>query len=415
MRLPIPDITIAPDRQRRELGDITELADSIKRLGLINPIVVTAENRLVAGERRLRAMISLGWTSLAAHQYRHINELSPWQLEAIELEENIKRKDVTWQEQVAAVTRYHTMRTSQVSDWTITQTAGELGLSVSFVSQMLVVANEAEKKPELLQEQKFSVARNLAARTRERVAAAAVENILGGDPEYNNPAAPKPDVPLINADFCEWLTSYIGPPFNFIHCDFPYGIDFDKQNGQNSSNKERYRDDKGYYIELLNAFRNLPVAGDAHLMFWFSMSHYALTRTKLAEAGWQVQEFPLIWGKSDNSGILPDPRRGPRRNYETAFIASRGDRPIVQAVSNIWWGSRGAAEHASVKPQPMLEHFFRMFVDETSQVLDPTCGSGNALKAASKLGAKRVLGIEQNETFWKDAVRNWKPAVEIEL
>ena len=44
------------ERQRRELSDIDVLADSIRRLGLIHPIVVTrGELELVAGERRLAA------------------------------------------------------------------------------------------------------------------------------------------------------------------------------------------------------------------------------------------------------------------------------------------------------------------------------------------------------------------------
>jgi hypothetical protein len=35
---------------------------------------------------------------------------------------------------------------------------------------------------------------------------------------------PKSEIPIITADFCEWVQTYAGPKFNFFHCDFPYGI-----------------------------------------------------------------------------------------------------------------------------------------------------------------------------------------------
>ena len=53
------------ERQRRDLSDIEWLADSIMRSGLIHPIVITADNVLVAGERRVLAVQSLGWTHIA--------------------------------------------------------------------------------------------------------------------------------------------------------------------------------------------------------------------------------------------------------------------------------------------------------------------------------------------------------------
>lgn len=414
MRLAISEITVSPERQRQDFTDIESLAESISRIGLINPIVLTEANALVAGERRLRAIKSLGWTSLAPAQYRYTNRMAWHELEAIELEENIKRRDITWQEQCNAVQRYHKMRGKLVGEaWTIRLCADELGLDYTHTTRLLNIAHEATINPEVMKAAKVSVAAGMVARSKERRVAAAVESV--GVEDYTPsasvtaPSAPPPvSHPFLNCDFMDWAKSYKGVPFNFIHCDFPYGINFDKQTGMNSANIERYADSPEYYKLLLTeGLPSLPISQEAHLMFWFSMTHYPITLLTLKQMGWRVNEFPLIWAKSDNSGILPDARRGPRRNYETAFIASRGDRPIVSAVSNIWHGARGPAEHTSSKPQAMLEHFFRMFIDQTSRVLDPTCGSGNAMKAAAKLGAKQVLGIERDQTFYEDTVRRW--------
>lgn len=47
----IADVRIGR-RYRRDMGDLSGLADSIKRVGLLHPIVVTEGDVLVAGERR---------------------------------------------------------------------------------------------------------------------------------------------------------------------------------------------------------------------------------------------------------------------------------------------------------------------------------------------------------------------------
>src|ERR1700732_600220 len=51
-------------RYRRELGDVRALADSIAEVGLLHPVVVTQEGRLIAGQRRLEACRLLGLTEV---------------------------------------------------------------------------------------------------------------------------------------------------------------------------------------------------------------------------------------------------------------------------------------------------------------------------------------------------------------
>jgi ParB family chromosome partitioning protein len=52
------------DRFRKDLGDLDSLAASIDQVGLLHPIVVRPDGRLIAGERRLAACKELGWTSV---------------------------------------------------------------------------------------------------------------------------------------------------------------------------------------------------------------------------------------------------------------------------------------------------------------------------------------------------------------
>jgi N6-adenosine-specific RNA methylase IME4 len=52
------------NRYRKNLGNIESLAASIKELGLLHPIVVRPDGRLIAGERRLAACKRLGWKTV---------------------------------------------------------------------------------------------------------------------------------------------------------------------------------------------------------------------------------------------------------------------------------------------------------------------------------------------------------------
>lgn len=86
------------DRLREDMGDIQALAESIKAYGLLHPIVVnttpdlTLQYELIAGGRRLEACKLLGWTEISA---KLLFDLSATEMLAIELEENIRRKDLT--------------------------------------------------------------------------------------------------------------------------------------------------------------------------------------------------------------------------------------------------------------------------------------------------------------------------------
>jgi len=78
------------ERRWQDMGDIAALARGIQRVGLLEPIIVDrngAENnyRLVAGERRLRAVRMLKWKTISAQLLEHLSEN---ELRDIELEEN---------------------------------------------------------------------------------------------------------------------------------------------------------------------------------------------------------------------------------------------------------------------------------------------------------------------------------------
>jgi ParB family chromosome partitioning protein len=83
-----------PNQPRRDLGDLTDLALSIREHGVLQPIIVEGDNtgryRILAGERRFAACRSLGLESIPCI-VRTVAEQSRLALQIIE---NLHRKDL---------------------------------------------------------------------------------------------------------------------------------------------------------------------------------------------------------------------------------------------------------------------------------------------------------------------------------
>jgi len=94
MKIAISDIDVG-ERHRKDLGDLQELAKSIQEQGLLQPIGITEDHKLVFGERRLRACELLGWDTI---DVRIVNVTS---IVEGELTENEVRKQFTIEERVA--------------------------------------------------------------------------------------------------------------------------------------------------------------------------------------------------------------------------------------------------------------------------------------------------------------------------
>jgi ParB family chromosome partitioning protein len=98
---------IVKKRVRKDLGDISALAESMRRYGQISPVFVGKNNVLIAGERRLEAARLLGWRTINAV----IAETSlPLSLLEMEIEENIQRRDFTAEEEAEALRRLYRLR-----------------------------------------------------------------------------------------------------------------------------------------------------------------------------------------------------------------------------------------------------------------------------------------------------------------
>lgn len=135
-------------RQPRQLFDpekLAELAESIRKLGVIQPVVVRPEPgggyELIAGERRWRACKMLGYKTIPAV----VKDYHDLEATAVSLIENIQRENLNPMEEALA---YHQL----MEDFQLTQeeVSDRVGKSRPFVANMVRLLNLADEVKELL-------------------------------------------------------------------------------------------------------------------------------------------------------------------------------------------------------------------------------------------------------------------------
>lgn len=89
MQIPIFQINVNAGRREADPEAVQKLADSISKVGLLNPITVDQEYNLIAGLHRLEAAKRLGWTEIKCT----VSNLSGLLAELAEIDENLVRRD----------------------------------------------------------------------------------------------------------------------------------------------------------------------------------------------------------------------------------------------------------------------------------------------------------------------------------
>lgn len=86
-------------RHRKDLGDLAPLAASIDDVGLLNPVTLTRDGRLIAGQRRLEACRRLGWAEVPVRFADSLDDAAI--LLRAERDENVCRKEMLLSEKAS--------------------------------------------------------------------------------------------------------------------------------------------------------------------------------------------------------------------------------------------------------------------------------------------------------------------------
>lgn len=406
-------INIRSGRQRQDFDEaaLAALAESIRRVGLINPVVV--ENKpdgtyLLAGERRLRALELLGFTN---DSYRFgnttipsqyvptlaVEDLSDLEREELELEENIAREDLSWQERVAAIARLDSLRKRQSPGHTTADTALEVfpdfsdaAAAVATTQRAILLAKAAKSDPEIANAKSEKEAYKLLSRKEER---ARFERLAIDSSKLQTGSRHT----LVQEDCIEWMKKQPDGAFNIILTDPPYGMnaqDFGDAAGKLSGIEHHYDDTANSTEALLakwfpEAFR--ITAPDAFLFLWCDIDLFPTLRTQAQLAGWKTHRTPFINIKREG-GRVPWPAQGPRRCYELCLYAVKGSlasRGIVRDVFESTLTEQNYG-HGAQKPVEAYEYLLRFVATPADIVLDTFAGTGTIIEAAERVGIRSV-------------------------
>lgn len=421
--LPLSAIRISADRQRQffDPDRLADLQDSISRLGLIQPIVVSPSGELIAGERRLKCLTNLHMLGEPVKFNGEVippdtvpailpGEASLLAMFEIELEENLKRQDLSWQEHAAALARLAELRETQAllqdtAPPTVADLAEEVegrrdGFYQDKTRKTLIVSKHLNN-PEVAKAKSVEDAFKILKRQEQVVSNTAKAVEVGKVATQDRLAA-------INANCLDWGQSWIssgGPLFDIICTDPPYGMDaqsFGDAGGSYVGLTHEYQDSKEEWLTLMHRFADLSWAltkPDAHLYLACDIDGFHLLRETLQSVGWRVHRTPLINAKKDANRV-PWPQQGPRRSYELVLYAVRGTKPTTAIYSDVFEtvGDENLG-HGAQKPIMFWENLLRRSARPGDRVLDPFAGTGGILVAASNLNLF-CTAVEQNAAYY---------------
>lgn len=418
-------------RYREDFTGIEDLAESIKDKGLLQPITVSTDMVLLAGERRVRACKLAGLVKIPALVRKVEGEIDARE---IELMENIFRKDFTWLEEANLIAEIDRLYKEKHIDWipaaeggsvkpgwSSRRTAELLGKSVSSVSRAIRLAQAATVIPELATHKTAADAAKVIEKLEEQtivhelrqrqLAQVDAASKAGGEGLEKGIAAmlKRADGNYRIGDVFEGLKSLkTDGNIAMIECDPPYGIDLAQMKSSKdnvASNVRSYQEvDQAAYPEFLGKLAKelfRVAAKNAWLVFWFGPTWHQQVLTALREAGWHVDDIPGIWAKRQGQTLQPEIYMA--RGYEPFFLCRKG-QPVMAKRGRLnvfdFPGVPGAKKyHPTERPVELLEELLTMLLPGgISVVLVPFLGSGATIRAAYNLGLY-AFGWDMNPEY----------------
>jgi site-specific DNA-methyltransferase (adenine-specific) len=448
------DIVVG-DRHRRDMGDLESLANSIGAVGLLQPVVITEEGGLVAGERRLRAVALLGWQEVPAYVVRDLDDAAA--LLRAERDENVCRKEFAPSEAVslgralealereAARQRQEATRARKGEKVGAAQGGGKkpppcaangkvrelvaeaLGMSGRTYAKARKVVEAAEADPGTFgdlpglmdQTGRVHQAFQEMARRKKRVE-------LDAKAAAATPAAPG-RCRVIRGDCLEALPKLPARTARLIFADSPYNLGIDYGEGEGA---DRLPDDE--YLDLTRRWMTecaRLLAPDGSLWVLIGPQYAAHFDLLLQEVGLHLRGR-IVWHETfgqncaDNFNkchrcLLYAVKDPGRFVFHADAVTRPSDRQAIYGDKRadpggkLWddvWGvnppiprltgtcAGRLPDFPTQLPLALLRPIVGCASDPGDLVLDPFCGSATTGVAAVTSG-RRFLGIERNPEF----------------
>lgn len=453
--IPIDQLIIAPNRQRQEFEAqaMEELRSSIEDRGLLHAIVVRESSEgavLVAGERRLKAITDIfalggriryndellpeGFIPVTT-----LGELTPLEAEEAELDENLKRKDLTWQERAEAEARLHRLRVKQQDNrineaiaqavstpdtplavplpHSVADTAKELhGRSDGYFQDTVrknIILSDHLNNPAIAKAKSADEAFKILKRQEEQkrntdLAIAVGKTFTSADHRLFNESCLQV---MQRPEF----QSY----FDVILTDPPYGMGADSFGdgaGRLANSEHHYDDSYESWQALMKQWVPLTwqvTKPQAHMYVFCDIDRFHELKAMLQAVGWDVFRTPLI-NRKLGSGRVPRPEHGPRRQYEIILYCLRGGKSVTQIYPDV---IESAADdnmtHGAQKPVAVYQNLLQRSVRPGDKVADWFGGSGTLIPAAHAFKCEAVV-TEMNPEYFGMCLKRVKALAQME-
>lgn len=399
-------------RSREKYGDIKGLAESIKDIGTIQPVVISRrvigmtdgfgdtrnsvpeyEYTLVAGDRRLTAIESLGFKELhhgvtldpSRPGFVFVDELTEASRVEAELDENLHRLNMDWVDEVLAIEKIHKLKQQTNFKWGVRQTAAVMkGSDRTKVSHALRIAKllragDAEllacknmsdaiatlikrKEDEALAEmQKRVIAKQPVAPKafdsasldtfldtfnipfrKEGDAISSVKTKESSEDKSNGAPTVQPTsaptlIPFSTmfrlGDSMELLKSFPPSSFDHIVTDPPYGIDMsnfdEKQVASVCDTHDVDQNISMFEPFLREAFRILKPQG--FCVFFYDLDHHEKLQYLAGSIGFRVQRWPFVAAKLSTCKNSAA-QYNLTKNYECAMFLRKDAQTVLRHV-----------------------------------------------------------------------------------
>jgi DNA modification methylase len=449
------------DRLRVDMGEVEDLAESIQVNGIFHPPVVESlrgsehpefRYRLLAGGRRMAALTLLNSNKVEGFEQIPVtvfDELEPDQRVVVELEENLQRKEMTWQETLAGIVKYHKAKKrlalEEGDNWTQGMTGKLLNMnqakvSIAFkVHRELLVGNERVAAAanlndaiklllgEELDQAQAEQMRRIQLKRAEQAAQSSngqkdirlptlSSSVLVSAQASQSPSAPNERVQFTPTEVAAFyhhgnalevlplLASHT--LINHIICDPPYGIDMDMLTRKDMGRFEAIEritetHDVEDNLKMLPEFLSVAfksIAEDGFLCMWYDLDHHEKIKMWAEKIGWRVQRWPFVWCKT-SSCLNNAAQCNVTKATEVCYFMRRSEKSIIktkQSKNYILAPSAATSTHPFPKPHEIWKYCIDSVSVEGQNIVDPFAGEGSSLASIFKTG-RIPIGIEIDE------------------
>lgn len=401
------------ERYRKDYDDGGDLEASVKEVGFLQSLLV----QQVASENGTKYLLLAGGRRLSVAQKLDLNvpvfvstkELDELDIRTIELWENVKRKELSYEEDLALTLEIHRLQTKkhgkalpgpgQQDKWSPEKTAKLLGRDRSTVAKDLVLAEAIEKLPELRGRKNKAEARQLLDMAMKQVV---IEQRVQDYKDQNTGKTDAIKTKLIKSyivsDFFAACSKIPDSSIDLVELDPDYGNAIKSLiNSKSGSFTKLYSDDQytetppEAYVEYLGYFlkeSHRILSPNGWLLVWFAINPwFEPTYQAIIDSGFVCNRVPAFYIKP--SGASYNPQRLLSSCVDVFFYARKGPSVLNKSGRHNTFNYKAVHEsnriHPTEKPIELYEDILTTFVPPNSRVVSPCVGSGNIILAASNV------------------------------